>query len=250
MSNRTPVLDLRVLPPHLLRGGNLSFYLGIQPPIPTGVESLDRILSGGWPRYVISYLQGEEASGKSSLCEEAILQFFRSEGGVAIVACLQGDHPLPGFWDRLSESETQRLFLIHPNSIENSFSMARSIIQDTLDWGKEYLFIVDDLPSLCQTDSPSSAVGYAINKIRPYLHRVLTVLLVNQVRERSFEEVVGATSYWRTFTASEVALHLGASVEGLGGSIVSKGCILKPASLLGSEFEVSITPGVGITPWA
>ncbi len=245
MTPNRPVLDLRRLPPHLLRGGNLSFFLGAQPPIPTGVPSLDALLSGGWPRYVISYIQGESASGKSSLVEESVLQFFRSGGGIAVIACVLGDHPLPGFAERLSESEHQRLKLIHPNSVEQSFDIMRKIIQDTLDWCKEYLFIVDDLPSLCQSNNTSVAVTYALNKIRPYLHRVLTVLLVNQIRDINFEEAVGASAYWRTFSASEVAIHLGPPEE-KEKTIRSKGFILKPNAKLGQEFGFDIGLGVGV----
>ena len=245
MTSNRPVLDLRRLPPHLLRGGNLSFFLGAQPPISTGVPSLDALLSGGWPRYVISYIQGESASGKSSLVEESVLKFFESGGGIAVIACVLGDHPLPGFEKRLSESERQRLILIHPNSIEQSFDIMRKVIQDTLDWGQEYLFIVDDLPSLCQSANTSVAVTYALNKIRPYLHRVLTVLLVNQIREINFEEVVGASAYWRTFAASETAIHLELPEES-EKMIKSKGFILKPSARLGQKFEFNIGLGIGV----
>ena len=234
-------LDLTGLPPRLVQGGNLAFFLGHQPPLSTGCEGLDSLLGGGWPRWVVSYIQGDEASGKSSLCEETALRFLQADGYLALLACLEGDHPLPGFLDRLSPVQRDRLMLLHPHSLEGTFSAARDLIQQTWQEGQEYLLIVDDLPSLCQSDDPSSSVQWSINKVAPYLRSSLTVLLVNQVREAGFNSLVGATSYWRSFRISEVAVHLAA-----GEGLQSTGYLLKPQGLLGKTFPVHIRPGWGI----
>jgi hypothetical protein len=243
---RLPVLDLGRLPAHLWRDGSLSHYFHRSEPIPTGVPDLDRLLGGGWPRHEISYVQGEDTTGKSSLCEETIYHFSSTCGGIAILASLQGEHPLPGFEERLTHTQKQRIFFIHPSSIEQGFGMARSIIQDTLEWNKEVLFLFDDLTSLCQSSSPSSAVSYALNKLRPYLRRVLSILLVNQVRETQFSDLIGATAYWRSFATSSVVVHLSPSPNSAPDSIRTVGTILKPHNLLGKTFEFSITPGKGI----
>jgi archaellum biogenesis ATPase FlaH len=243
---RGPVLDLGKLPSRLWRDGSLSHYLNRKEPLSTGILGLDRLLGGGWPRHEISYLQGEETTGKSSLCEEAIYRFSRTSSGITILACLPGEHPLPGFEDRLTHLQKQRVFTIHPDSIEHGFEMAKSIIRETLEWNKEVLLVVDDLTSLCQSNSPVAAVTYSINKVRPYLRRFLSILLVNQVRETHFSELIGATAYWRAFSASSVVLHLSPSQSRDEDTLRTTVTVLKPYASLGKTVEFSIRPGRGI----
>ena len=202
------------LPSRYLDGG-LSRVTGDGRKLPTGCNELDTILGGGIPYGEVFYIQGNETTGKSSLCEEMALNFSKA-GGVSLLFAIGGDHPLPGFSNRVKqEGVEENILLISPDRFSDPFQATSDFL------GKcqgDVFCAVDDLSSFPPVKSKRGAsrdFSSFLGLLKPFMGR-LTLVLVNQVREVG-EATVGAVGYRVSMQMCTNAIHLGQHAHILDG---------------------------------
>ena len=244
----------RGLSSRFLGGSPLSVF-GDHGKIPTGCKDMDLALGGGVPIGEVFYLQGEESTGKSSLCEELSLSFSLS-GGLSVIYSCQGDHPLSGFKDRLNKLGIgKRVLLISVESLRDVFQSIPSLVSAS---GCKVLCVIDDLASFSRPDNTGKTlkdISVLIASVKP-LSPSLTLVLVNQIRCAG-DTVVGAVGYRVGMQLASTAVHLGLQFPltdpfGLEIGVYAQGRVLKFAgkSLLRwgqREFRVDTLFGRGVS---
>jgi len=195
--------------------GGLSRVTGDGRKLPTGCLELDALFDGGLPYGEVFYIQGNETTGKSSLCEEMALNFSKA-GGVSLLFAIGGDHPLPGFSDRVrTEGVEESILLISPDRFDDPFKTTAEFLGGCFG---DVFCVVDDLSSFPPAKSNRGAsrdFSSFLGLLKPFMGR-LTLVLVNQVREVG-ESTVGAVGYRVAMQMCTNAIHLGHSVQILDG---------------------------------
>ena len=241
MADKRVTIRLEGLPSKYTEG-SLSHYLKDKAPIPTGSSELDEALSGGWPRHEVIYIQGDPASGKSSLCEETAVRFLKSGGDLVVFASLQGEHPLPGFAERVPDG----VLIVTATDLPSVFKIVETILSSRA--FKDVLVIVDDLPSLLGGHVAYMAVSQALTRIRRFLRSTLTLMLVNQTREFGGEEY-GASAYRQAYRVASVAVHIGEPTP-IGGEpptgFTARATFLAPERLTGDTRDITVVYGRGV----
>lgn len=219
-------------------GGSLSHFQDRKLPVSTGCVDLDEILGGGWPRHEVSYIQGDAGAGKSSLCASSVISHLENGGDLGIILTIAGEHPLPGFSDRVHGKNAVILTL--------SLLEASSPVLELLDSARDSILVVDDLTSLSHSVRGVTwkPVKEFLAKIRPHIRYDTTILLVNQVRDTE-SGMVGALAHNYATQSSTVCVHMAKQEQDSSGlsSVVT---VLTPPELRNRTCEIRIRYGYGV----
>lgn len=111
--------------------------------VSTGLDTVDNILGGGFPRGRISMLYGAESAGKTLLTQLAIAD-VQGKGGIAMY--LDAERTFTPSWFEVTgvQLDKKKLIVLRPRTLEQGFDM----ITDALDNVKPDLLILDSLPAL------------------------------------------------------------------------------------------------------
>lgn len=154
--------------------------------IPTGIEPLDRILSGGFPKGRISELHGLPASGKSLICLLTI-----KSAQLLGLSCfwINAEHSFdPIFAEKLG-IDTKKLTVLDLSSGENVIDILAKLLL-----AEPGLIVIDSIASLIpDTDMEKSMkentiatlarlMSRGVRKLNA-LNRVSCMIFINQLRE-------------------------------------------------------------------
>jgi recombination protein RecA len=193
---------------------------------------------GGWPRGRLVEIYGEEATGKTTLCLEAIREIQRV-GGLA--AYVDAEHALDIQYCKNLGINTDRLLVSQPDYGEQGLS----IVEDLL--GAVDLVIIDSIAALVpkaelegdigdiQPGLQARMMGQALRKLTGKTHRTNTcVIFINQLREKIGVTMPGASK--KTTTGGK-ALKFYASVR---VEVARIGSVKRGDKVVGNRVKVKI----------
>ncbi len=157
--------------------------------IPTGIDRLDYLLGGGFPRGVFTELYGNPGGGKTYICLRSIAACQRSGGVAAYIDIERTYSPDFAVYCGVNPGD---LLLSSPSDGEEALEVAVSLVQYGVD-----LVVLDSVAALTSREDLERQVelgGYApsvrllnvgLAKLRSAIGpgRPSAVVLVNQVRE-------------------------------------------------------------------
>lgn len=159
--------------------------------IPTGVVNLDVATGcGGIPRRRITELYGNESSGKTTLCLQAMAS-CQAHSGVA--AFVDAEHALDPDWAEANGVDMDKLLIAQPDSGDEALNIVEMLIErDIID-----LIVIDSVAALVPREELEGDVGDSFigaqarllsQAMRKFVGKVkkskTAVLFVNQLREK------------------------------------------------------------------
>lgn len=171
--------------------------------IPTGILALDFTMGGGLPKGRVTMFFGDESGGKSTIALLCLAAFQRHTkkltGEVAWALWADAEGAWDNEWARQMGVDTSRVKVVRMESAQDTLDVCRIL----LGTGKFKLFVLDSIAALTPEEELAGSMSQSLpglqarltNKfIRDIVSKLtktgatstdqLTVLLINQVREK------------------------------------------------------------------
>lgn len=216
--------------------------------ISTGVQSLDAILDGGWPRGRIVHLYGAEGSGKSTLGLK-FLKAFQRQGYQALL--VDSDHSFDPSFAAERGLALEDLIVCRPRTIEEAFQTCSELIRATPIRGVVFDSIASlqskyDLNSDFIDGSESSHRAAFLSRALPILLPIIwradaTVLVLNQMRD-AVQTLFGNPN---KPTAGRALRHYAS----IGAEIRRRGLIERDGAVIGTRNSITVVKSKVCRPY-
>lgn len=216
--------------------------------ISSGVEEVDHILGGGFPRGRLVHIYGRNGAGKSSLG----LRLLRESQGTARQALvIDSDHAFDSTAAQATGIDLDRVVLCRPTCIEDAFETAWRMLEEV----PLEVIVIDSLASLItrhdlmqdfRDSSESNDRARFLSRSLPrLLHRIsttaTTLVIINQIRDKC-QALFGDASA----PCGGRALRHYASVQAEVRRVMA---IKKEGSVVGARTSVTITGSKVCAPY-
>lgn len=171
----------------------------VQGEVSTGLESVDAMLGGGFPRGRTSMLYGAESCGKTLLVQYAMAA-IQKKGGVCVYMDVERTYTPRWFELTGVQLNDKQLLILRPKSMEQAFDMTCDMLENL----QPDILCIDSLPALVpqkMMDADMEAqdfIGLSARKTtegvkKATQHNTSTAfIIINQIRV-----VIGATPHQR-----------------------------------------------------
>ena len=187
--------------------------------ISTGLQKIDKFLSGGIPDGVIVDIFGENGTGKTLLLSQLIINSIKNGGNVLYLDTTGGFRP-----ERIleiqkeSDIEIDLLEKITVSRITNTSEQIKSI--NDLENSKFSLIVIDNITDLFSYEYQKNESAFEKNSIfMKYMHKLsyfairkkIPIIVTNMIRTRDSKEIENMQNAIDPFTHIKIHLFKNAS---------------------------------------
>ena len=206
--------------------------------LPTGVWSIDKMLGGGFVRGRIVEVYGNEASGKTTLALQAVVQAQKLGMKAAFIDV---EHAFSMEYAKTLGVDLEQLFFSQPDSAEQVMDIAKTLAQT----GEFAIIVIDSVAALTPATEFEGEVGKSqMGNLARFLSSALkqiigefsktntTLLLINQLRTKigiaygNPEYTTGGNAL-KYYASQRLAIRRSSKLEDKSGNVIGYNTMIR-----------------------